>query len=137
MGGFINDISFDVVKRGLDLSNFKHQIIADNVSNVGTPGYIAKKFNFENLLKDKINHSGSEITMDLTSRGHMAEAEGREMLAQYVTNSSNGNYNSIGNNVNIEEEMSGIAENSLYYETLTNLANRKIRILRNAISGRV
>ena len=42
-----------------------------------------------------------------------------------------------GNNLDVEKEMAKLMENSYFHRAYLELANRKFRMLKNAISGRV
>ena len=57
---------------------------------------------------------------------------GAQLLAESVVEERND-----GNNLDVEKEMAKLMENSYFHRAYLELANRKFRMLKNAISGRV
>lgn len=94
--------------RGLAL---RQRVVADNVANLNTPGYLAGRVDFERHL----------ATAEAT-----AEATVSRSLAPTRTD---------GNNVNLDEETVTAVKTNLQYQTMVEAMNAKFRLLRTAIRG--
>lgn len=94
----------------------RQRAIADNVANLETPGYQAKRVSFEESLAAAI------------SSGDPSQAQ----LSQ-TTSSDPSNPN--GNNVQLETETLDMQETSLRYQLSIEALNAKYRLLRTAIKG--
>lgn len=130
----MNDFLFSspvyrVLKNGLDASSMKHQVISDNVANVDTPGYKRSEVVFEDLLGRAMdNHQMGRISNKTAPLLEPPEDVKAAVYRVYDTSQR-----LDGNNVDIDAEMSKMAENTLYYQGLTQLMTNKFTGLRNAI----
>ncbi len=120
--------NLDKIGRGLDASWAKNEIISSNIANVDTPGYKKKKAVFGDLLNNELSSSALKTTnvrhmqTDTSSNGLIVS---RDMTTT--------NMRTDENNVNIDEEMSDLSKNQIYYNVLTQRATGEISKLRSAI----
>jgi flagellar basal-body rod protein FlgB len=121
------------LKRALTVYAERHQVVADNIANVETPGYQAREYRFEEYLR------GAEHRLQgtRTRPGHLAiggrdpaTAEGREALQE-------SDFDNGVNNVDIDREMTGLVTADLSYRLATRLLSMKYRLLRGAITGQL
>lgn len=108
------DNSIKILEKIMDLCTYRQKILASNIANADTPGYKAKDINFKEELKKAVE--------DGTSSFEIIESP-TTML------------NRDGNTVNIEVEMTKVAETMLMYNTATQLLSTRIRMLKDAIKG--
>ena len=54
--------NIDLLHRALDASNLRQETVSSNIANVNTPGYKAKRVEFESLLKDAMDGTGLQRT---------------------------------------------------------------------------
>lgn len=94
----------------------RQRAIADNVANLETPGYTAKRVSFEESLAAAIQ--GGDPTQAQVSQ---------------ITSSDPAGPN--GNNVQLETETLGMQETNLRYQLSVEALNAKYRLLRTAIKG--
>lgn len=111
----------DKIGRGLDASWKKNEVISSNIANVDTPGYKKKKAVFGDLLKGELSSSS------------LKAGSADDDLVTITTDMSTRNMRTDENNVNIDEEMSDLAKNQIYYSVLTQRATGEIEKLRSAI----
>ena len=113
--------SLDMYKKGLQAMTLRSEVIANNIANAETPGYKAKDVNFENIFRDHIRrkHSLSDHNMD--------------SIRFKVNRRSDMRTVSVGNNVDMEQEMIKAAENNMAHELLVKALNSRIYMLKNAI----
>lgn len=103
-----------ILEKILDLAMTRHRILASNVANADTPGYRARDIRFTRELEKAV--SGVSETV--------------EVVESPTTLPSRD-----GNTVNIEIEMSKIAENTLMYNTALRMFEKKIRMMKDVIKG--
>jgi len=114
----INDVTFEALHVALRGLSARERVIADNISNLETPRFLAGKVDFESSLKEALatGRRPGEATIS-TSRSLNPTREN-------------------GNNVIIDEETVQGMDTSLRYELAVNAVNAKFRLLRSAIGPR-
>ena len=118
------------LKRGLDAAVIRHELIADNVSNITTPGYRRKDLDFKVMLKTGINQG---MPAARTHKRHFDFANIMTEPASRIVYPNNTDVKQDGNNVDLDREIVNMANNNVYYNSLTTLAGRKLRLLRDAV----
>ncbi|CAN5462642.1 flagellar basal body rod protein FlgB [soil metagenome] len=115
-----------------NLRQTRHNVITSNVANADTPGYQAKKLDFEDALgralttEDMNGTTGSEP-------GHFAMGPGAlSRVKADIYENPDVSVNPDGNTVDLEKEMSSLAENSIMYKAAVQLINKKMAALRYA-----
>ncbi len=129
-----SDNSLTAAKLALDGLTKRQEMIGNNLSNVDTPEYLAKKVNFESALQKQMGKSAS-LKMAKTHNAHMPTASSSNAVAS-VTQRQGGTLRADGNNVDIDVELMDLTETSLRFETLTTLINKKFGLLRDITSRR-
>ena len=110
------------LKETLDFHLQRHGVLASNLANAETPGYIPKDMSFKDTL--------DTVKLEATQEGHMAlEAPTGQVVETEATD-----LRQDGNGVRLEQAMAQIGANRLRYETGIELARRRIAILRYAAS---
>jgi flagellar basal-body rod protein FlgB len=106
--------------------------VADNIANIATDGYRAQRVEFEELLADQ---EAPPVPAMRTHRAHLPVDGGLRGEAPQVVEQDSGYDNGV-NDVDIDREMVGLAENELMYRMTTRLLNARYQGLRTAITGR-
>lgn len=122
--------TISLLERGLDFSSVKGKAISQNIANVDTPNYKAKKVSFNDLLMEaKTNpinaYRTNERHMDFTSK----------VSQPGFSNYSNFRYRNDGNGVDMDKEQADLAANQIYYNALVDRLNGKFNTLQNVIKG--
>jgi flagellar basal-body rod protein FlgB len=128
------DDSFDVLRRGLSASSYRHDQIANNIANNSTPGYRRHDVDFQGLFEANMK---SEMPANKTHDGHMSFHNESFDRAMFTTQPDDTDVKSDGNNVDLDKEVVNMSNNSVYYNTLATILSKKFRALRTAISERV
>ena len=105
------------VERALDGTALRQKVTADNIANAMTPGYRAKRVDFEASLASALK-------------------AGRPEGAAPVVRDSGAGARLDGNSVRIEDEVQDQMKTGLTYQALVEAANHKLGLLRTAIEGR-
>ncbi|HEU24334.1 MAG: flagellar basal body rod protein FlgB [Athalassotoga sp.] len=94
--------NIDLLKSAMDVSTLTTQVIANNIANADTP-----------------NFKASYVMMKVTQDPTKIEPE---IYTDYSTSISND-----GNNVDVNQQMALLAQNTIRYETLTLLASMNFK----------
>lgn len=125
-GGTINNL-----ERSLDYTSATNNAISSNISNADTPGYKSKDVVFKDVLNDALT---SSFQAKRTNEKHIPFHENQRSSYRILTN-SNTSYNHNGNNVDIDKEMTNLAKNQIYYNSLVDRINGKFGSLQTVIRG--
>jgi len=119
----------------LDAYSARQKAITDNIANVNTPGYKAKKVTFEEEYSKALE--AAEIKGKLTHEKHMdiGRDDTDNLTPEYPLQKDRENDSGV-NNVDIEYEMVEMAKNNIRYEMGTLLISKKFAGIRDAIKGR-
>ncbi|MEK7440342.1 MAG: flagellar basal body rod protein FlgB [Chloroflexota bacterium] len=134
MPELMNDITTQVLQNALSGLNKRQQVIGHNIANAETPGYQALAVNFENQLQRALTVNQNP-TLERTDALHLATPAPRALGAQ-VDARQNSSMRLDGNNVDIDLEMSQLAETSIQYQSLTQLVSKKLALLKSIAIGR-
>lgn len=96
--------------RGLDAQRMAHE---QNIANIETPGYLAQKVDFTSSLRRALD------------RGTLDDAEIETSNSLLPTRLD-------GNNVRLDDEVTGLTQNQLHQDLVTAALNSRYRLLRTA-----
>lgn len=122
-----------LLERAMDASMLRKQLINQNIANVNTPFYKRLDIDFASALQDKINEG--ELEMVRTHPMHIANSKPglgpmkitreTKTLSRYDTN-----------NIDVEFEMAQDAQNTLFFQSITQTWKKRMDGLKKAIEGR-
>lgn len=104
----------NLMKNALNASSLRQEMISSNLSNVNTPGYKAKRVEFEDVLKQTMDGSA----MKSTHPNHFGVSDLSSVTPQVKEQTGN-RVSEDGNNVAIDTEMAELSANAIYYQALT------------------
>lgn len=129
-----------LLKKAMDTSLLRHQVISDNIANADTPYFKRSTVTFESQLERALN---SEETVKnspqafLTEKKHISFNKAMDyhevkpkIFVDYDTN-----YRNDKNNVDIEKEVSDAVVNTMRYKALTEKLKLNYRMLNMAMSS--
>ncbi|GAA0121406.1 MULTISPECIES: flagellar basal body rod protein FlgB [Clostridium] len=123
----IDNMSYNLIKKGMDVTIVSNRVIANNISNFNTKDYKRHYIDFDEALNNKI----SQDLMKKTNDKHLS-IKGEELEVKTDTSSS---MREDGNNVDVESEMASEAANNLMYEALVKQANTRFNMRSIVIKG--
>lgn len=97
-----NDLTARILERGIEASGLRHRVQAHNIANSNTPGFKRTRVEFEQHLATAL------------AEGTDPDAIRPVMVTEEMTLAR-----PDGNNIDIEGEMTALAENQLWYAALT------------------
>jgi flagellar basal-body rod protein FlgB len=132
-----NDLSFTLLRKGLDALSARQMVIANNIANVETPNYKAADVVFEDSLRRAMVADAPNLRLAETDPNHLnrrGEPEQRiEDLHHRTFRRNATSMRKDGNNVDVENEMIHLAETGLNYQTMSTLATKKLALIRMVI----
>lgn len=117
--------------QALNYSSLKQKVISQNIANVDTPNYKAQDVSFKTILQNEL---GQDISTYKTDQRHLDFTASPNAQSGIVTK-QNVQYNNNGNSVDVDQEMSDLATNQIYYDALVEQMNGKFSTLQNVIRG--
>jgi flagellar basal-body rod protein FlgB len=117
--------------QALSYSSLKQKVISQNIANVDTPNYKAKDVSFKAILQNEL---GQSFETNRTDSRHMDFSGNTDSQSAIITK-QNVQYNNSGNSVDMDQEMSDLAANQIYYDALIEQLNGKFSALQTVIRG--
>lgn len=123
----------DFHSNALLLRSQRQQVIASNIANADTPGYVARDFDFASALKS-VSGGTAGGSVSVTNAGHMrlgtTDPRKPEMAYTVQTQPS-----LDGNSVDIDRERANFVDNSIRYESTLRFINGHVKTMLSAIQG--
>lgn len=131
MSGWLDGPVLNVLQKELSASTLRQQVLANNVANIDTPNFKRSDVDFQTVLKAALGEKSGDLSLKMTSLRHIpgvTEGDGTGIVTDQSTSLRND-----GNNVDVDREMSNVAENGLYYDSLTRAISSQLGLLRMVI----
>ncbi|WP_417624070.1 flagellar basal body rod protein FlgB [Paremcibacter congregatus] len=112
----------------------RQKVLAQNVANANTPGYVPKdlkKISFKAQV-DQSSAAGG-LRMSTTNSRHMSGAGAGNAYEINIQEASVKMASPDGNAVNVEDELIKMSDTQMEYATATNLYRKHVSMLRTAI----
>ena len=129
--------SLDFQAQALSLRSERQRLIASNIANADTPGYVARDINFAQALREATGSGAPAGLMRTSQPGHIGGggggAGGRTTSTLNFAAPSQTNLDR--NTVDMDRERASFADNSVKYEATLRFINGNVRTTLSAISG--
>lgn len=131
----VEDKTMKALAASLNFRQMRQELISSNVANADTPGYKAKRLDFEAALARAIDVDG-ELGMKNNDPKHYDVGNGGfSNLEPEVYEDPNGVVSEDGNTVDREQELARMAENKIMYDAAVQLLNKKLGLLKYAVAS--
>jgi flagellar basal-body rod protein FlgB len=122
-----------MLKKGIEGTDARHRAISNNIANVDTPNYERATVSFEKELQ-RARFGTSFIGKTTDDRHFRIGGVGvvGEVTPRVVID-NNTRFRADRNNINIDEEMANLAENTQKNVALTDLLSRRYREIRTIL----
>lgn len=142
----INNLTstLDFHSKALVVRAERQRLIASNIANADTPGYVGRDLNFKDALQAATG--GKQLTLPLTTaNSHSASTHpGHIALTRSTASMATGEGMAYtvqtqpsvdGNSVDLDRERSNFVDNAVRYEATLRFINGQSRTLLSAIQG--
>ncbi|MBU1613782.1 flagellar basal body rod protein FlgB, partial [bacterium] len=129
--------TIDVAKKGLDAAALRHEVMANNIANLNTPGFKAERVNFEDELRRALMKE--EEMGSITTHSRHIKFGGKPDLIDVrpeIVGTQDLIYRNDNSTVDLDYEMTQMAKNSMMYEALVTRISGKFRLLNSVIRSR-
>ena len=111
--------TIDLLSGMLDYRSARHKVIVSNIANLDTPDFKPQELTFAtSLVEAAAKGSTTPLTLTRTNNKHLPA--GADQKANFPTRQS-------GDKVEIDREMTSLAENNLMYNLTVELLSRKFK----------
>ena len=131
MSGWLDLPVMNVLEKGLDASSQRQKVLSNNVANVDTPNFKRSDVDFQKVLGQALGVVGDDLPLKATSPLHLQKPDAANTSG--VVTDQNSTFRTDGNNVDIDREMTNVAENGLYYNSVTRAVSSQLGLLRMVI----
>lgn len=134
MSGWLDIPVLNVLEKGLDASSQRQRVLSNNVANVDTPNFKRSDVDFQKVLGQALGEVGDDLSLKVTSPLHLQKPD--TVNSSGVVTDQSSTFRTDGNNVDIDREMTNVAENGLYYNSVTRAISSQLGLLRLVIQKR-
>jgi flagellar basal-body rod protein FlgB len=128
--------AFQRLESGIQAASLRQRVLANNIANVDTPYFKRSDVAFEELLTRAIGSQGTDILAGrMTNSRHIPINASFPSPSPKVVTDESTSINNDRNNVDIDKEMSLLAENQLRYNLLSQQVTHDVKMMRIGIQG--
>ncbi len=141
---WIQDPVHKAMSGALDGLALRESLIAGNLANIDTPGYVPQSVSFEGALHEALASDAARAAggSAVVISGGMVQTDPRHLGpggttagAEAPVNPFAGSIRNDGNQVDLESEMAALAETQLRFSAVGRLMTTHLGMLRDAITG--
>lgn len=134
MSNSIFDKTTNALGSSLNFRLLRHNVATANIANAETPGYKAKKVDFEEALARAIDLDGKG-ELNTSDPDHYSMGPGAISRARAdIYDNPDVDMSNDGNTVDMDREMTQLGENSIIYKAAVQLINKKLAMLRYGVT---
>lgn len=118
------------LENALDYSAQRNKVISNNIANADTPFYKSKDVRFKTHLQRALDQ---QLDNKRTHPKHFQFSNTNEPFLTVTNRHTTFNHN--GNNVDMDKEMSNLAENQIYYRSVVDQVNNQFNRIQTVVRG--
>ena len=122
--------------QALELRSERQRVIASNIANADTPGYVARDMNFAQALRNATGSMQPAATLAASQPGHItgnAATDGASFSTLNYAAPSQTNLDR--NTVDMDRERASFADNTVKYEATLRFIGAQVKTTLSAITG--
>ncbi|BFI97100.1 MAG: flagellar basal body rod protein FlgB [Rhodanobacter sp.] len=127
---------FGIHSQALELWQRRAEVLANNLANADTPGYLARDIDFRKALAAAGGGAnGGPLPLEIPTQGQIGDAANRGPGGAALEYRVPTQPSMDGNTVNTQVEQADFAANSVHYQASLSFITAQIHMLRTAITG--
>lgn len=130
-----DDKTLKALAASLNFRQMRQEIISSNIANGDTPGYKAKRIDFEKALARALDVDGQLSMKSHHPRHFDVGGGGFANLKPEIYQDPNGVVSDDGNTVDREQELAKMASNKILYDATVQLLNKKLGLMKYAVQA--
>lgn len=131
----VNDKTLKALSTSMNFRQMRQEVISANIANADTPGYRAKRVDFEAALARALDVDGNMSMKAGDQRHYDVGSGGFDNLRPEIHNDPNGVVSEDGNTVDRDREMALMAENKILYDASVQLLAKKLGLMKYAVQS--
>jgi len=129
INGLFEKTGVNLMRKVLNISSQRQRVIAGNIANAFTPGYVKKELNFEDNLAREMGKKGTAGFV--SDSRHIPIGSNNKGSQSFIVKN-----NAQSRGVDLDKEMASSAENQLFYSAVAQMISGKFKSIRTVIRGR-
>lgn len=131
----MDESTLKAIATALNFRQMRHELITSNIANAETPGYKAKRLDFEDALARALDID-KQNSMQVNDPKHFnVGGGGFANLEPDVYQDPNGIASEDGNTVDRDDELARMAENRIMYNAAVEVLNKKIGLMKYVLNS--
>jgi len=133
----ISDATNLTLRAGLDRRAQRQNLLASNLANIDTPGYVAKDLEFEGALKEAAEAAdANDLPLERTDKGHMGgpgtsiSIDPEEDIVERADTVDTLD----GNGVDLDQELVRYTDNAMKFTSAAEMLRRRYAVLQGVIN---
>ncbi len=132
----LSGAAFQRLESAIDAASMRQKVLANNIANVDTPYFKRSDVAFEEILSQVIGKQTTGVFEGkMTNPRHIPINTSYPSPSPQVVTEESTAINNNRNNVDIDKEMSLLAENQLRYNLLIQQVSHDVKMMRIGIQG--
>lgn len=124
----------ETLSHSLQLRAARQQVLASNIANVDSPGYVAKDIDFNAALRNAMS-GASAPRMAQTSQQHLQLTSTSALIGSPMAYTVQTQPSLDGNSVDLDQQRANFADNAIRYESTLRFINGNVKTMLSAITG--
>jgi flagellar basal-body rod protein FlgB len=133
-----------LLEQALDVYALRTRVSASNIANINTPGYTAKRVEFEEEFSKALQQNQGRAGITMTHKNHIPIHNGQAAVVRIggIGDASGQSLNSDElasgvNNVDIDHEMAELAKNQIRFKFASQMVSGQFKGLQKSIRGQL
>ncbi|MFK2932086.1 flagellar basal body rod protein FlgB [Dyella agri] len=126
---------FGIHTQALDLWQRRADVLANNLANADTPGYLARDIDFRKALAAAGGGADGNLPLQASTPGQIGAGPGASTGTAALAYRVPTQPSMDGNTVDAQIEQADFAANSVHYQASLSFITAQIHMLRTAITG--
>jgi flagellar basal-body rod protein FlgB len=127
--------SLDFNSQALTLRSERQRLLASNIANADTPGYVARDLDFASALREATGTALAGTPALRALRGSLATLSGGSAADGHLRYAAAAQSNLDGNSVDMDRERASFADNTVKYEATLRFINSQVRTMLDAMKS--
>ncbi len=130
--------TLDFQGQALTLRAERQRLVASNIANADTPGYVARDMDFAKTLQAATGSLNAAASLATSHAGHMGSGTataGGGHVGSELTYATASQTSLDRNTVDMDRERASFADNAIKYEATLRFINSNVRTSMSAITG--
>jgi len=127
--------TLDFQGQALALRSQRQRLIASNIANADTPGYVAREMDFAQALKQATGQLAGAPSLAAPRPGHLPGTAAAGGLGTPLLYATPAQTSLDRNTVDMDRERANFADNAVKYEATLRFINGNVRTMLDAIRG--